>query len=178
MHIPTRPEYVKALVYGANDGIITTFAVVAGVAGAGLSSSVVIVLGIANMVADGLSMGVGDYLGEKSQHRVLLDQGGETNEFPAWHTGALTFVAFVLCGSLPLLPYVTQLVIPIQDAWLFPLSILSTGLTQFGVGSARTLITKGSWLRNGIEMLAVGAIAAVVAYVLGATVERMINFPS
>jgi hypothetical protein len=52
-------HYIKDLVYGANDGIITTFAVVAGVAGGALSQSAVLIVGAANLAADGLSMAVG-----------------------------------------------------------------------------------------------------------------------
>lgn len=59
--------YIKDVVYGANDGIITTFAVVAGVAGASLSSTIVLVLGFANLLADGLAMALGNYLGTKSE---------------------------------------------------------------------------------------------------------------
>lgn len=59
--------YIRDLVYGANDGIITTFAVVAGVAGASLSSTVVLILGFANLLADGLAMAIGNYLGTKSE---------------------------------------------------------------------------------------------------------------
>ncbi len=60
-------RYIKEIVYGANDGIITTFAVVAGVAGADLSPSVIIFLGAANLLADSFSMAVSDYLGSKSE---------------------------------------------------------------------------------------------------------------
>lgn len=59
-------SYLRDFVYGAVDGTITTFAVVAGVAGAGLSAGVVIVLGLANLFADGFSMAVGNYLGTKA----------------------------------------------------------------------------------------------------------------
>jgi VIT1/CCC1 family predicted Fe2+/Mn2+ transporter len=68
VHIePTSPlqiarHYVRELIYGANDGTITTFAVVAGVAGGGLSGQVVLIIGAANLLADGLSMAVGNYL--------------------------------------------------------------------------------------------------------------------
>ena len=55
-------HYVRELIYGANDGIITTFAVVAGVAGGGLSLPVVLILGAANLFADGISMAAGNYL--------------------------------------------------------------------------------------------------------------------
>jgi VIT1/CCC1 family predicted Fe2+/Mn2+ transporter len=59
--------YIGEAVYGALDGIVTTFAVVAGVEGANLSSGIVLILGFANLVGDGLSMGVGSYLSTKSQ---------------------------------------------------------------------------------------------------------------
>ena len=64
--------YLKDIVYGANDGIITTFAVVAGVAGASLDSNVVILLGIANLLADGFSMAASNYLGSKSERDFAL----------------------------------------------------------------------------------------------------------
>ncbi|MDA3949013.1 MAG: VIT1/CCC1 transporter family protein [Spirochaeta sp.] len=67
-HTQGRGKYVKSIVYGGLDGIITTFAVVAGVAGASLSAGVVLILGFANLVADGLSMAVGDYLSTKSEN--------------------------------------------------------------------------------------------------------------
>jgi VIT1/CCC1 family predicted Fe2+/Mn2+ transporter len=60
-------KYISEAVYGALDGIVTTFAVVAGVSGASLSTGVVLVMGLANLFADGLSMGVGSYLGARSE---------------------------------------------------------------------------------------------------------------
>ena len=59
-------SYVGDVVFGAIDGSITTFAVVSGVAGAALSTNIVIILGIANLLADGFSMAVGNYLSSKS----------------------------------------------------------------------------------------------------------------
>lgn len=62
-----RESNLRDLVYGAVDGIVTTFAVVAGAAGAGLAAEVVIVLGVANLVADGFSMAVSNVLGQRSE---------------------------------------------------------------------------------------------------------------
>lgn len=59
--------YLGEFVYGGIDGAVTTFAVVAGAVGAGLESSVVIILGFANLLADGLSMSIGAYLSTKSE---------------------------------------------------------------------------------------------------------------
>src|SRR6185503_4214681 len=63
---PPRASYLRDFVYGAIDGAVTTFAVVAGVEGANLSASIVIILGVANLVADGFSMAVSNYLGTRA----------------------------------------------------------------------------------------------------------------
>ena len=59
-------KYLGEFVYGGIDGCVTTFAVVAGSVGAGLDSSVIIILGFANLLADGFAMSVGAYLSSKS----------------------------------------------------------------------------------------------------------------
>ncbi|TWT72689.1 VIT family protein [Posidoniimonas polymericola] len=66
-----KPDDLGDFVLGAVDGAITTFAIVAGVAGSGLSAGVAIVLGLANVLADGFSMAVGNYLKTKSDHDML-----------------------------------------------------------------------------------------------------------
>lgn len=66
--------YLRDFVYGANDGIITTFAVVAGVAGADLSARIVVILGFANLLADGFSMAMSNYLGEKSNRDFIATE--------------------------------------------------------------------------------------------------------
>jgi VIT1/CCC1 family predicted Fe2+/Mn2+ transporter len=64
-----RPSYLRDFVYGAIDGAVTTFAVVSGTAGAGLSTGIVIVLGAANLLGDGCSMALGNYLGTRAQEQ-------------------------------------------------------------------------------------------------------------
>ena len=68
-----RVSYLRDFVYGAIDGAVTTFAVVAGVEGASLSANIVIILGVANLVADGFSMAASNYLGSRAeaQQRAL-----------------------------------------------------------------------------------------------------------
>lgn len=65
----SKQNYLKDFVYGAIDGAVTTFAVVSGVAGAGLSSGIVVILGIANLVGDGFSMAAGNYLGTNAERQ-------------------------------------------------------------------------------------------------------------
>ena len=63
------PSYLRDFIYGAVDGAITTFAVVAGVAGANLDETVVIILGGANLLADGFSMAVSNFLGSRAERQ-------------------------------------------------------------------------------------------------------------
>jgi vacuolar iron transporter family protein len=65
-HVATG-QYLGEFVYGAIDGTITTFAVVAGAAGASLSAGIVLILGFANLLADGFSMAAGNFLSERTQ---------------------------------------------------------------------------------------------------------------
>ncbi len=78
--------WIHDIVYGAHDGIVTTFAVVAGTAGAGLSTGIVIILGIANLLADGVSMGAGSFLSVRSErdqyHRLLKEELREIETDP------------------------------------------------------------------------------------------------
>ncbi len=78
--------YLGDMVYGGLDGIITTFAIVSGVAGANLGPEIVIILGIANLLADGFSMATGAYLSSKSEReyydREWRREAWEVEHFP------------------------------------------------------------------------------------------------
>lgn len=62
--------YLKDFIYGSIDGVVTTFAIVAGSVGANFSSEVVVILGLANLVADGFSMAVSNFLGTQAEMEV------------------------------------------------------------------------------------------------------------
>lgn len=79
-------DRIKSLIYGGIDGIITTFAVVAGVAGAELAAGIVLIMGFANLIADGISMAVGDYLSTQAENEVATAERAreswEVENFP------------------------------------------------------------------------------------------------
>lgn len=74
-----KSHYLRDFVYGGIDGAVTTFAVVSGVAGAGLQSEIVIILGVANLIGDGFSMAASNYLGVKTD-KQLLDRARDAEE--------------------------------------------------------------------------------------------------
>jgi VIT1/CCC1 family predicted Fe2+/Mn2+ transporter len=212
-----RVSYLRDWVYGGIDGTVTTFAIMASVVGASLSSGVVVILGLANLLADGFSMAAANYTGTKSEQdeyqqlrrmeerHVKLAPEGEREEIrqifrakgfegealdaavsvitdhperwidtmmteehgmPATIRSPLraalyTFLAFVLCGSIPLMPYALQLTEPELP------STLMTGLTFFAIGSLRSYWSPTPWWRAGLETFAIGMLAAGVAYLVG-----------
>ena len=216
-------RYIKSFVYGGLDGTITTFAVVAGVAGANLNLGIVLILGFANLIADGISMAVGDYLSTKAEKeygkaerkientnisnfpkfgkrelfKIYLKQGfgkkdSETiskilcknkkacvdvmlaNELGIMENinnpgknAAVTFGSFILFGFVPLLAYVLAKVLEIFSMDTFFVASVLTGLTLFLLGACKVKITKINWFKAGLEMLIVGGVAAIAAYLVG-----------
>jgi VIT1/CCC1 family predicted Fe2+/Mn2+ transporter len=223
----TEHSYLGDMVLGGVDGTVTTFAVVAGVAGAGLPAHVALILGGANLLADGFSMAVGNYLGTQAdshlvdrvrqseeRHIQAIPDGereeirqifaakgfeGEvlehivevitqdqkrwvdtmvTEEFglrlqnPSPIRAALaTFTAFVVAGMVPLLPFV--LPVSASPNSTFGCSALATGLTFFLIGLAKGRVVKRPAIWSGFQTLAIGGIAAVLAYLVGALLQSI-----
>jgi VIT1/CCC1 family predicted Fe2+/Mn2+ transporter len=158
-------HYLPDLVYGSNDGIITTFAVVSGVVGADLSERIILILGFANLIADGFSMGASNFLSRRSYARADdRASGGE-----AARHGLATLVGFITVGLVPLVAYL----VPLSDDARFPIAVALTLSTLFAVGASRAIVTRLGWLRSGLEMLLVGALAAAVAYAIGALASTL-----
>lgn len=223
------PSYLHDFIYGAIDGAVTTFAVVAGVAGADLDETVVIILGGANLIADGFSMAVSNFLGSRAerqqrelayreeQRQIRLVPEGEreeirqiyaakglegdelervveviTSDEDVWvetmmreelgyganagseYRAALaTLVAFLTIGFLPLMVYVYDLAAPGDVAEPFAWSAVMTGVAFFAVGAMKSRFVGQSWLRSGLETLAVGGLAAALAYAAGAFLQHI-----
>jgi VIT1/CCC1 family predicted Fe2+/Mn2+ transporter len=164
-------HYISDLVYGANDGIITTFAVVAGGIGGALSPTAVLIVCAANLVADGLSMGVGNYLAIRARESAREAEGlPEEEAYPARH-GLATFLAFVVAGSVPALPYLVAATLPSPGIS----SAVLTLMALFAVGAARSTVTVGRWWATGLEMLGLGVIVAAAAYGAGAVAAHFLR---
>jgi len=225
----TTHSYLGDFVLGAVDGAVTTFAIVCGVAGANLSGSVAIVLGVANLLADGLSMATSNYLkaradrevvehfraveerhideipaGEREEIRqifagkgfqgdileevvkvitrdrrqwvdtMLTEEWGLQLETPQpFRSGLVTFIAFFIAGSVPLVPLIALRSLPQNQIYL--VSAAATALVFVLTGVFRGKIVGQPMIRSGLETLFVGGIAAAMAFVTGAWLRGLIE---
>ena len=223
---PKKHSYLRDFVYGAVDGAVTTFAVVSGVAGAGLDPSIVIILGAANLIGDGFSMAAGNYLGTRAEQQVrdrtrkmeelhidhfpdaereeirqifaakgfagddlervvevitsdrrqwvetmLTDEHGLTLEGPHPMKAALmTFLAFLVIGLVPLLPFIADYVV-LLPASAYTISAVLTAAAFFCVGTIKSRFVEQHWGVAGMEALAIGGSAASLAYLVGMTLK-------
>ena len=217
-------NYIRDFIYGGIDGAVTTFAVVSGVSGAELSPSIVLILGFANLAADGFSMAASNYLGTRAEqddyqrlqeieyrHIELAPDGereevrqiyrkkgfeGEelekaadliTSDKDRWvktmlteeyglpsdirsprHAAFATFAAFIVCGIVPLLPYLFGI------ASSFLVSCILTGVTFLLIGSFKSRWSTSSWIKSGLETFFVGAVAAGLAYGAGVLLKILV----
>ncbi len=166
-------RHVSSIIYGANDGIVTTFAIISSAMGASLGTVTIIILGLANLFADGFSMGSSSYLSAKSEHDVQKKQGNGADLDPHEPrvNGAITFGAFVCAGTIPLLPFL----LPISMVHPFAISVAATAVAFFVVGGMRSIVSPRSFIVCGLEMLFVGGIAASIAFGIGFGIERLVS---
>lgn len=172
-NILQRPEhgvghYLRDVVNGALDGIITTLAVISGASGAQLDPRVALILGMANLVGDGISMGASNYLGLKSE---LLQTGASAAVEKPWRHGLATTVAFMLFGATPLTAF---LVAPLQRASMFPLAAALSIAALAILGKLRATYVGRPALRSAAEVIIIGLAASGAAYVIGDTAQRFV----
>ncbi len=220
-------EYLREIVYGGNDGIVTTFAVVAGFTGAsagdhivGISVMAVLLFGLANLFADGVSMGLGNFLSIRSQKDIykthkekelkeirenpkmeyaetvhLLKSRGYISEDaekmaklymknegywlefmmkqelemanpegvkPAL-TSLATFFSFLFFGFIPIAPYF--FLTEIEGTFLISASFTFFALLLLGF--LRWKVSKEALVRSVGEVVLVGGVSALVAFMVG-----------
>lgn len=169
---------LREFVYGGMDGAVTTFAVVTGAAGANLSSKVVLILGFANVLADGFSMAVGSYLSEKSDQDLSVSRGHSTrndHESPIMASVA-TFISFIIVGFVPLSVYTLDYIFKLNmgnDALIWSIILTLSAFTM--IGFLRGTITKMSRSRTILESLGLGLTAAMLSFIVGNMLERIIS---
>ena len=221
-------QNVSDAVLGGIDGCITTFAVVSGSVGAGFPSSVAVILGFANLFADGFSMAVSNYESSKAEQEfiesirkseerhideipegereeirqifkakgfngellekivgtitadkkiwlevMLAEEHGLSKTLPKPSISAgVTFTAFILVGSIPLMPYVVPSLTMSQQ---FLISAFLAGTMFFLIGMLKSLAVAKPLFLSGVRTLLTGGAAASLAYFTAYFLREIFN---
>jgi len=210
---------VRDVIFGANDGLVSILALVAGVYGAITESHPILIAGIAGAVAGAISMGAGAYLSAKSEKEVtekesdrkgikrkgtpeeeknnlikfyqargfkrqeaevvadrvaaqvessesytIGEEVGLTSEesWPPTKAALFTGLSFAVVSLIPILPFAFMQVNPA----VITAAIASIGCL-FVVGASKAIFSRQSWVRSGVEMMMIGALASVATYAIG-----------
>jgi len=169
-----RASYLRDWIYGGIDGTITTFAVVAGVVGAAMPGSVVLVLGLANLIADGFAMGAGNYSATKAElddyHRLLaverkhiaLAPGGEREEIRQ------IFANKGFSGDV--LERIVAVITADEDRWANTMAVEEYGLSPAVKSPVKAaLSTSAAFVLCGLVPLVGYLVAYSFAWCVGAT---------
>jgi vacuolar iron transporter family protein len=158
-------NYLPSVVYGGSDGAVTTFSVMAGAAGAGLDPRIVIILGTANLFADGFSMASADYLSEDSKKDSVTSENLKSS--------LATFVSFVIVGSIPLIPFLISLN-NIENKNIFYVSAFLTIFTFAFIGYIRAKVLKRNKLKTVLQSVLICSVSATVAYFVGEYISGLV----
>jgi VIT1/CCC1 family predicted Fe2+/Mn2+ transporter len=210
---------VRDVIFGANDGLVSILALLAGVYGAVTESRLILIAGVAGAVAGAISMGAGAYLSSKSELEVTEKESerkgirrrrkpeeekaelvrfyqargfekqeaaaiasrvrarmevdaeytvgeelGLTSEeaWPPWKAAVLTGLSFAIASVVPILPFAIMEVTPAA----ITAAVASTA-ALFAVGASKATFTRKSWVTSGLEMMAIGTVAAAATYAIG-----------
>lgn len=170
---------LRASILGGVDGVITSFAVVAGGFAGGASVRDIGIVGSSSVIADGISMGISEFLSSTTERaseegataapaarRTTLERRRPTpmRAAPPRHSpsvlGVVCFVSFVVCGTVPLATFLASSQSILACAFF-------TASELMALGAARTLASGEFVLRGLLQTFALGAVAGSAAYAVG-----------
>lgn len=218
-------QNVREIVFGIQDGMVSTLGAITGIAIGSGQMFVVLLSGIAIIAVESISMGIGSYVSSRSEkklvERMLDEECQEITESPKYEEeellelfvedgwsretagimvreasgnkklmlqemayrelniapdnvehpargGLFMFVAYIIGGGIPLLPY---FLLPIATATSISVIITLVGLFVLGAGIGK--YTKETWYKTGFHVLFFGTIALVVGYLVGVLADKI-----
>lgn len=155
-------SYLRDWTYGATNGAVTTFVIVAAVVGADLPPTVALVLGLVNLFANGLAAAARRYIGTKHSpdHYMRLPTQAALN----------TFGAFILCGLVPLVSY---LLVPTR----LSVCVVAAACILFVIGTVKSRSSSTARWVSGLNTVLLGLCAGALAYAVARTLSLLINIP-
>jgi VIT1/CCC1 family predicted Fe2+/Mn2+ transporter len=219
-HVGPSRQYMRDIILGVNDGLVSVFLLITGVVGGGLGSREVLLAGLAASAAGAISMAAGEYIATKSQDEVFesereleiehlefhrdveldeiremfgdmglgtedverivealdrdddaflkvmmaLEFGIVEEERRSPYTAAALSGFLFLAGSMPsVLPFFFV----DSTGMALLIAAIGSGIALFGVGVAKTFVTRKNWVWSGTENVLIGTAGALISFGVG-----------
>lgn len=159
-----RSNTIRAGVFGIQDGVVSNFGLVMGVAGASISPGAVVVAGAAGLVSGAISMGAGEYVSVRTQAEILAEHGitGDAGNVNPLRAAGANAGLFAIGGLFPLVPFVVA-----EGTTAVVISAVLSVLVLFTAGALLTRLTRQNPLRSGARLLVIGGGAGLLGFLLG-----------
>ncbi len=148
-------------IYGGMDGVITTAAIIAGIIGANISTKYALILGLANLCADGFSMGI-------SRYNSLIDVIEKKNSSPLI-ASCVTFFSFVFLGAIPLIPFL--FISFNNETSMKTMLLLFCFISFIIIGTIKGIYTK-KILKSLLEVNIIGGIGLFISFYVSKYVKN------
>lgn len=153
-------DYMRSAFFGAEDSLVSTTGLVAGIAAGSQDPSLVLLAGLVAVSVEAISMGAGQYLSQKAVDEMNGDTASPIG------TGLTMVVAYGLAGIIPILP-MALLSYPLSLA----VGVGSSLLALFIIGFVKGKIVKRSASRSGLEVLIIGGFATMIGLLVGVMLQ-------
>lgn len=167
-YFKNKASLLRDFIFAADDGLVTTFAIISGTVGAGLGAKAAIALGLANVLADGFSLGTGIYMGIKSE--IDASVGGDVKRIegsPFVHS-LVSFFSFAFFGLLMTIPFILKL----DSAYSY--SVVGFVFALLVIGIVKAFFTNKNIIKSAVEMLLIGGLSSLVAFLVGFFTDKLV----
>jgi len=158
MPLKINQDYLRSIVFGLQDGLVSTTGVVVGVSVAVADSHFILLSAFVTIAVEALSMATGQYLSEKSVHDLPNNHhrdnllSGSLFMFFSYLAGGIVPIIPIMLGYLPFTPF---------------LSIYFAFVGLFILGFAKAKLFGGQILKSSLEMLLVGGPSVIIGVIIG-----------
>lgn len=159
MKLRTRSLYVRNIIFGVEDSLVSTVGFLSGIAVADVERATILLAGVVLIVVEGVSMAAGAFLSEESAEEYAA--GGKAERpHDAYIAGALMFCSYFLAGFVSLVPY---MILPVSVAlWA---SIASSLLALIALGAVSGVVSRAGLVKSAVRMVLIGGIAIAIGVV-------------
>jgi VIT1/CCC1 family predicted Fe2+/Mn2+ transporter len=159
-------QKLRNVLFGVEDGIVSTLGVLSGIAIAGVPRSTIFLMGVVVIFVEAFSMGAGSYLSEHFSAEFLKKKFVTSKTSTKAAIGM--FFSYFFAGFIPLFPYII-----LDVAIAFPVSVVISLITLFALGYWSGAMSHVSVFRSGVRMFVIGGIAIVVGLAAGLIMKAL-----